>query len=184
VEDRPLAENVLIQRAKDGDPTAYEELVRSYQEVAFRTAFLVTRNAADAEDVTQEAFLKAWRALRRFRLGAPFRPWLLRIVTNEALNRRRSVRLRLRLWERARADGREGDAVPSPSTAPEAAAERRKLLQAIDALPESHRIVFAYRHILGLSEAEVAHVLSLPVGTVKSRNARALTTLREELGRV
>jgi RNA polymerase sigma factor (sigma-70 family) len=183
VEDRPRAEDALIQRAKDGDADAYEELVRSYQEVAFRTAYLVTRNAPDAEDVTQEAFLKAWRALRRFRAGRSFRPWLLRIVTNEALNRRRSLQLRARLLERARTERRAGDAVPSPDAALELADERRRLLHALDALPQSHRLVFVYRYVLGLSETEVAEVLSLPLGTVKSRSVRALAKVREALER-
>ena len=74
----------LIERARQGDQAAYGELVRDHQEIAFRVAFLITRSAPDAEDVTQEAFIKAWRALGRFRTDAPFRPWLLRIVANEA----------------------------------------------------------------------------------------------------
>src|SRR5207244_8084061 len=88
---RPLAESDLIQRAQRGDTHAYEELVHAYQGIAFRTAYVIARNAADAEEAAQDGFVKAWRALGRFRAGASFRPWLLQIVANEARNRRRSA---------------------------------------------------------------------------------------------
>ena len=87
---RPPTEDELVERARDGDATAFAELVRDHQEIAFRTAYLITRNAADAEDAAQVGLTKAWRALPRFRRGAPFRPWLLAIVANEARNRRRA----------------------------------------------------------------------------------------------
>ena len=77
-----MTEAELIARAKRGDADAYEELVRTYQGIAFRTAWLVAGNAADAEEAAQDGFVKAYRALWRFRSGAPFKPWLLRIVTS------------------------------------------------------------------------------------------------------
>jgi RNA polymerase sigma-70 factor (ECF subfamily) len=83
-----LEEAKLAERARSGDTAAYERLVRMHQAVAFRAAYLVTGDGPDAEDAMQEAFIKAYRALGRFRPGAPFRPWLLAIVTNEARNRR------------------------------------------------------------------------------------------------
>src|SRR6266542_3089421 len=86
-----LEEAGLVERAKDGDVGAYEELVRAHQQIAMRTAWLVTRDSTEAEDAVQEAYVKAYRALSRFREGAAFRPWLLAIVTNEARNRRRAV---------------------------------------------------------------------------------------------
>src|SRR3989442_10991802 len=91
VEGRPLDETDLIQRAKRGDTHAYEELVHAYQGIAFRTAYVIAGNGADAEEAAQDGFVKAWRALGRFREGAPFRPWLLRIVAHQAKNRRRSA---------------------------------------------------------------------------------------------
>src|SRR5690349_3821685 len=91
----------LARRAQGGDTRAYEELVRPHQEIAFRVAYVITRNAADAEDATQDALVKAWRAIGRFRAGEPMRPWLLRIVANEARNRRRSARRREQLALRA-----------------------------------------------------------------------------------
>src|SRR5439155_20950125 len=117
VEGRPLEDAELTERAKDGDVRAYEELVLRYREVACRTAYLITGNAADAEDAAQDAFVKAFYALSRFRSDAPFRPWILRIVSNEAKNRRRSARRREGLALRL-AEGRpSGDAAPSPEAA-------------------------------------------------------------------
>src|SRR5918992_1106220 len=90
VVSRPQDESELVERARRGDERAYEELVRQHQGIAFRTAYLVAGDAGDAEEAAQEGFVKAYRALGRFRRGAPFRPWLLQIVANEARNRRRS----------------------------------------------------------------------------------------------
>ncbi len=111
---RPLDESDLIGRAKRGDTLAYEELVYAHQGIAFRTAYVIAGNAADAEDAAQDGFVKAWRALGRFREGAPFRPWLLQIVANEARNRRRSAGRRAHLALRAATEEPSGGAAPSP----------------------------------------------------------------------
>src|SRR5262245_27566335 len=114
VVDRPLDDAELAERANRGDLRAWEPIVRRHQGLAFRTAYLLSGNAADAEEAVQDGFVKAYRALGRFRRGAPFRPWLLRIVSNEARNRRRSAGRREALALRAAAADRPGDAVPSP----------------------------------------------------------------------
>lgn len=176
---RPLDESELIRRAQRGDTHAYEELVHAYQGIAFRTAYVVARNAADAEEAAQDGFVKAWRALGRFREGAPFRPWLLRIVANEASNRRRSAGRRASLVLRAAAEEPSGGAAPSPEAALLTAERRATLLAAVEELPEEQRDVVALRYFLGLSETEVAETLAIPPGTVKSRTARALERLRE-----
>jgi RNA polymerase sigma-70 factor (ECF subfamily) len=176
---RPLDESDLIRRAQRGDTHAYEELVNAYQGIAFRTAYVIARNAGDAEDAAQDGFVKAWRALGRFREGAPFRPWLLRIVANEASNRRRSAGRRAGLALRAATQEPSGDAAPSPEAALLSSEQRSVLLAAVDELPEEQRSVVALRYFLGLSEAEVAETLGIPQGTVKSRTARALERLRE-----
>jgi RNA polymerase sigma-70 factor (ECF subfamily) len=176
---RPLDESDLIRRAQRGDTHAYEELVNAYQGIAFRTAYVIARNAGDAEEAAQDGFVKAWRALGRFREGAPFRPWLLRIVANEASNRRRSAGRRAGLALRAAAQEPSGDAAPSPEAALLSSEQRAALLAAIEELPEDQRDVVALRYFLGLSEVEVAETLGIPQGTVKSRNARALERLRE-----
>ena len=121
---RPPTEDELVERARDGDATAFAALVRNHQEIAFRTAYLITRNAADAEDAAQIGLTKAWRALPRFRRGAPLRPWLLAIVANEARNRRRAEGRREGLALRAAHELPSGDAAPSPEGRAIAAEER------------------------------------------------------------
>ena len=179
---RPLEETEVVERAKRGDARAYEELVQTYQGLAFRTAYLVVGNAADAEDAAQEAFVKAYRALGRFRSGEPFRPWLLKIVANEARNRRRSAGRRDALAVRAAGAESSGEAAPSPETAALEAERRRTLLAAVETLPEEQRLVVTCRYFLDLSEEETAAVLDVPRGTVKSRTSRALDRLRETYG--
>lgn len=151
----------------------------AYQGIAFRTAYVIARNAADAEEAAQDGFVKAWRALGRFRDGSPFRPWLLRIVANEASNRRRSAGRRASLALRAAAEEPSGGAAPSPEAALLTSEQRATLLAAVEELPEDQRDVVALRYFLDLSEAEVAETLAIPQGTVKSRTARALERLRE-----
>lgn len=161
---------------------AYAALVRAYQDLAYRTAFLITGGSADAEDAAQEGFVKAWYALGRFRQGASFRPWLLAIVANEARTRRRSHRRRDDLALRAASGRPSGDAAPSPEVAALEDEQRRLLLAAVNRLPEQHREVIAARFFLELSERETAMVLGCRPGTVKSRVSRALARLRAELG--
>jgi RNA polymerase sigma-70 factor (ECF subfamily) len=150
-----------------------------HQGIAFRTAYVIAGNAADAEDAAQDGFVKAWRALGRFREGASFRPWLLQIVANEARNRRRSTGRRAHLALRAATEQPSGDAAPSPEASLLSAELHTALLAAVNELPEDQRTVIALRFFVGLSEHEVAEALSLPEGTVKSRSARALERLRE-----
>jgi RNA polymerase sigma factor (sigma-70 family) len=122
--------------------------------------------------------MKAYRALGRFRTGAGFRPWLLRIVRNEALNRRRSAGRRAGLALKVASDPVSGDAAPSPETVVVRGDDRRQLLEAVEQLPEGLREVIEHRYFLGLSEAETARALGIAVGTVKSRSARAIARLR------
>jgi RNA polymerase sigma-70 factor (ECF subfamily) len=180
VEGRPLEDVELITRAQSGEVMAYEELVRRYQDVAVRTAHVISPDG-DAEDAVQEAFVKAYAALTRFRLEAPFRPWLLRIVANEARNRRRSAGRRAGLALRAAEDRRPGDAAPSPESAVLAGETRQALLAAINGLRDEDREIIGARYFLDLSEAEAAETLGLARGTVKSRLSRAIGRLREQL---
>jgi RNA polymerase sigma-70 factor (ECF subfamily) len=179
VEGRPPKERELALRAQRGDEHAFAELVRGQWEIAFRVAMLTTGDAAEAEDAAQEAVAKAWRALARFDPDRPFRPWLLRIVGNEARNRRRSVGRRLRLASLVAAATPSGDAAPSPESTIVVEDERRRLLAELDALPDGARAVLTCRYLLDLSEEETAAALRLRRGTVKSRTARALGRLRE-----
>jgi RNA polymerase sigma factor (sigma-70 family) len=181
VEGRPRDERELSRRAQRGDSRAFEQLVEPHREIAFRVAYLITRNPADAEDATQEALVKTWRTFGRFRAGAPLRPWLLRITANEARNRRRSGGRAERLTLRVAAAS-SGEAAPSPEEAAVTGEERQRLLDALDRLPEPFRLVLECRYLLELSEEETAAALGVRRGTVKSRTARALDRLRETHG--
>lgn len=181
MEGRPLDEADLIARAGRGDEEAYTELVTRYSEVAYRTAFLMTGSASEAEEAAQDGFLAAYRALPRFRTGAPLRPWLLRIIANAARNRRRAAGRRSGAELRLADTLRHGDAAPSPEAEVEAAEERAALLRAVASLDDIHREVVACRYFLDLDVAETAAVLHCAQGTVKSRLARALARLRERI---
>jgi RNA polymerase sigma factor (sigma-70 family) len=181
VEGRPPDDAALADRARRGDERAFEELVRMYQALAFRTAYLLTGSAADAEDAAQVGFLKAWTALSRFRPGAPFKPWLLRIVANEAHNRRRASGRRVALAVRATAAQPPDDAAPSPEGAALGLERQEELTAAVNRLDDAHRDVLTCRYFLELSEEETSQVLGVRRGTVKSRTARALERLRAEV---
>src|SRR4051812_7146843 len=134
---------------------------------------LITGHPEDAEEAAQDGFVKAWRALHRFREGEPLRPWLLTIVANEARNRRRAAGRREHLVLRAAA------ALPPAGEAP--VPDRDGLAAAIGRLREEDRVVIGCRYLLDLSEAETAAALGVARGTVKSRLSRALGRLREEV---
>ena len=180
VSSRQPTESGLIEAAQRGDKDAFAALVAPHVPVAFRAAYLITGSAADAQDAAQDGLVKAWLALRRFRPGAAFRPWLLQIVVNEARNRRRSLgrqeRLALRLAQAPE------ETVPGAEGIALAGERRARLLAAVQELREDDQLVIAARYFVGLSEAETAAALSLRLGTVKSRLSRALARLREALG--
>ena len=145
MEDRPPTEDELVARAKRGEPAAYGEIVRRHQSIAFRTAWVITGNAADAEEAAQDAFVKAHAALVRFREGAPFRPWLLAIVSNEARNRVKSAGRRERLALRVAEERRPGGAVPSPEAALLDSEQREELLTAMAGLSATDQEAIACR---------------------------------------
>ena len=176
VEGRPPAESELVERARRGDDEAYGELVRRHEDAAFRTAYLITGSAADAEESAQDGFVKAHGALGRFRPDTPFRPWLLTIVANDARNRRRASGRRhglvLRLSETVPGDAGEG---------PLRAAERADLLRALATLRRDEQLAVVAKYLIGLTDEECATALGAPLGTVKSWVARGLVRLRREL---
>jgi RNA polymerase sigma factor (sigma-70 family) len=176
--DADQDDQALVERARGGDLDAYEALVRRHQAIAYRTAVLVA-GPGDAEDAVQEAFVKAYRALDRFRAGGAFRPWILRIVANEASNTRRSARRRYGLALRLGGHAWSGPIAGAPDQDAVTAETRRAVLALVEALPERERQVVACRYLLDLSEAETAQLLAIPAGTAKSRHARGLARLRE-----
>jgi RNA polymerase sigma-70 factor (ECF subfamily) len=182
VASRPGDDSALVDRAREGDVDAYAALLAAHRDAARRLAAVVG-GAGDADEVAQDAFVKAWYALPSFRHGAAFRPWLLRIVVNEARNRRRAAGRRAGHELRFAADRAmaAGETAPSPEAAVLVAESRRSVLAALDALPDRQRDVVACRHLLGLSEQETAAVLGLAPGTVKSRTSRALRRMQRTL---
>lgn len=169
-----------IQRVRQGDEAAWEAIVREHQEGVFRLAYLHLGDAAEAEDVTQRTFIRAFRNAHRFDAGRPLKPWLLSIGANLAKNRRRSLG---RYWAALR---RFGERVLLPRSdggrMTRAAFESQtdgELWQAIMQLSQSDREVIYLRFFLEMSVAESAQTLGVAQGTVKSRLHRALKRLRE-----
>lgn len=179
-------EQDLIRRAKGGDITAYDALVKAYETLAFRAAYLITRDESEAADAAQDAFVRAFRALGSFRAGEPFRPWLLRIVTNQALNRIVSAKRRAAMTERYAKTVIESTTTnppPSPQKALEAREQNELLMRAVGRLKAEEQALITLRYFLELPESEVSQTLNIPQGTVKSRLHRTLSKLREIIAR-
>jgi RNA polymerase sigma-70 factor (ECF subfamily) len=171
-----IDEPALVRRAVEGDVDAYAVLLRAHEPAARRLARVLCGD--DGDDAVQEAFVKGWASLVRFRGDAPFRSWLLRIVANESHNRRRARGRRAVHELRLAADRAAVGAAVSPEAVAVDDDARRRLLDAVRALPAKLRDVVACRHLLELSEAETAAVLGVPAGTVKSRLSRGIDQLR------
>ncbi len=167
------ANKTLIQQARQGDTAAWELLVRQHQEAVFRLAYLLLHNAADAEDVAQETFVRAFLSLERFDAERPLRPWLLQISRNLSKNRLRSLSrywsMVTRYWQQ-----QEPVAIPDSVNGNESA----RLWRAVQQLRPNAQEVIYLRYFLELSEAETAVALNIPPGTVKSRLHRALRQLK------
>ncbi|HYE25716.1 MAG TPA: sigma-70 family RNA polymerase sigma factor [Clostridia bacterium] len=181
-------ETLLVQAAKNGDVTAFEDLVRRYDRNVFRIAQHITQNREDAEDVVQDAFLKAYQNLGQFQGQSKFYTWLVRIAVNEALmrlRRRRPERM-VSLDEDVKTEEdsmpREvADWAPNPEQLYTQAELKDILSKTIQGLPPSFRTVFVLRDVEGLSTEETANALDLSVPAVKSRLLRARLQLRERL---
>jgi len=190
VAEPPSEETVLVEAARSGDIGAFESLVRRYDRNVFRIAQHITQNREDAEDVVQDAFLKAYQNLGQFQGQSKFYTWLVRIAVNEAL-----MRLRRRRPERTVSIDEdvktEEDSMPREiadwSPNPEqmyTQAELKDILgKTIQGLPPSFRTVFVLRDVEGLSTEETASALDLSVPAVKSRLLRARLQLRERLNK-
>jgi RNA polymerase sigma factor (sigma-70 family) len=175
----PASDGKLVDLARTGDVAAYESLVRRYQDVALRTAHAILGSGAEVDDAVQEAFVKAYYALHRFRAGSPFRPWLLRIVANESIDRARGAARTVSLDLRAETDdGPPDPGQPSPEATALALEQQAELLAAVNTLRPEDRLVIACRYWLDMPEAEMAAALGCARGTVKSRLSRAIERLR------
>lgn len=173
-------EQRLVRQAQRGETAAFEALVAAHAQLVYNLALRTLNNPQEAEDVAQEAFVRAWRGLPRFRADASFRTWLYRIVTNLCYNR--LPRLRQELAE-LEADA----ALLLPDTQPRLEATlvsqelRHHLHQAIEALPDSYRMLITLRHLQQLSYDEIAEVMEMPLGSVKTGIFRARRQLRQVL---
>ncbi len=175
-----MDETGLIQRAAHQDAQAWEDLVRAHQEPVFRLAYLFTGDPDEAEDIAQEAFIRAYRSIRRFDASRPFRPWILSIAANLARNRLRSLGRSLAVLQRlARL---EPQASPDSRLAAGQREEARRLWEAVRRLRLEDQQVIYLRYFLDLSEEETAASLGIARGTVKSRLHRALARLRAQPG--
>jgi RNA polymerase sigma-70 factor (ECF subfamily) len=172
-----VSDDQLIERARRGDEAAWVSLVDQHQQAAFRLAYLIMGSADEAEDVAQEAFIRAFKSLDRFDAARPFRPWLLGITKNLAYNRHRATRRYLSAVRRLLR------AAPEPVVEP--AGERSRpyeaemLWEAVKRLRDVDQEVIYLRYFLELSVEETAETLQVAPGTVKSRLHRALNRLRD-----
>lgn len=184
-------EQLWVQQAALGDALAFERIMRTHNRRLYRTARSIVQNDAEAEEVLQEAYLRAWRALGSFRADAQLSTWLVRIVANEALGRLRKQRDHLLSLDEIMDTLHDGSSnQPSWQAAnsmhnPEQEAMRsqlRRLLeQCIDALPDAFRTVFMLRELEGMSAEEVAQALDIPAATVRTRFFRARSLLQKTL---
>jgi RNA polymerase sigma-70 factor (ECF subfamily) len=170
-------ETFLLARARQGDLPAFEEIVRRYQRRVYGVALRIVRSHAIADDVAQEAFLKAWQSLDRFELGRPFGPWVCRIAANQAVNHVRSPQSREDPLPEGHGETRAGGGSPLDAVLDGEA--QRILDEALEGLPPEQRAVFVLRAVEEMSYAEIAEALGLSPGTVMSRLFRA----REKLAR-
>ena len=173
-------EQELVRRAQKGDRAAFERLVQENALYVFNLAVRTLNDLHEAEDLAQEAFIRAWQALPGFRGEAGFRTWLYRIVTNLCYNRL------LRLKKELDALGSEDfPELPDENRSPEKvlldAETRNRLHEAMRRLPQSYRLLLNLRHLQGLSYDEIAQVTGQPLGTVKTGIFRARKKLKDEL---
>lgn len=181
-------ESELVSRAASGDGAAFEIIMRRHNQLLFRTARSIVRDDAEAEDVVQEAYLRAWRGLGTYRAESKLSTWLVRITTNEALGRLRRKTAQIIPLEAAMTSHEpeiQAALTDRPDRSPEHSVmrvEMRKLLEArVDQLPEAFRTVFILRAIEEMSVEDVAQALEIPEATVRTRFFRARSLLRESL---
>jgi RNA polymerase sigma-70 factor (ECF subfamily) len=174
-------EKKLVQRAQNGDADAFGALVAEHQQFVYNLALRAVNDPHEAEDLAQEAFVRAWLALPNFRGQSQFRTWLYRIVTNLCYNRLPKLRREMTAMGDDEADDLPDEALTAPEAGLEAD-ERRAFLQGqIESLPESYKILVTLRYQQELSYEEIASVVSLPLGTVKTGLFRAKARLRHAL---
>jgi RNA polymerase sigma-70 factor (ECF subfamily) len=177
----------LVERSKEGDLAAFEELVRMYQKQIYNLGYRMMGNEEDASDITQEAFLKAYKSIKKFNAKSSFGTWIYRIAVNVCIDELRK-RKKAKLYPIVHNDDLDEkghklvvDTNDLPEERMEKRETRKKVRQAINRLPEDHRAVIVLRDIQERSYQEIADILGLNIGTVKSRINRARSSLKEEI---
>lgn len=183
------SEDELVEQAQSGNMNAFSELVLRHQKFVYNLALRGLGDANEAEDLAQEAFIRAWRALPRFRRQAKFRTWLYRIVVNLCYNRLPQLRQELAAVQADEDDDGQLDAWPQASADSNdplgqvEAGERRNFLHhQMALLPDSQRMLLLLRYQDDFSYEEIAQVMEMPLGTVKTGLFRAKGALRQALG--
>ncbi len=181
-------DSAIIERCKEGDITAFDELVGRYEKQVYNFAYRMTGNYDDASDIASEAFIKVYNAIDTFRGEANFSTWLFRIVTNLYLDERKRSKAHLNVpldeyidLEESSVTRQIEDPSPGPQELLEAGERAEVLARAICDLPDYQRVMVLLFHTQGKSYEEIAEITELPIGTVKSRLNRARLALREKL---
>jgi RNA polymerase sigma factor, sigma-70 family len=168
----------IVARAQAGDTAAFEMLVVEHQAYVYNLAYRVLGNPQEAEDAAQEAFVRAWQALPKFRAQSRFSTWLYRIVTNQCYNRLPKLRRELTAIGEEESPDRADSHSRLPEPVAEAGDRREWLHRQIDALPESFRLLITLRYQRDLPYEEIASITGMPLGTVKTGLFRAKERLR------
>jgi RNA polymerase sigma-70 factor, ECF subfamily len=181
-------ERLLIDRCKEGDQAAFDKLIRAYEKRVYNLAYRLSGNYDEANDISVDALLRVFQAIRLFRGDANFSTWLFRIVTNVFLDRRKRMKNKQHLsleeyieLEENSVTRQVEDPTPTPDEMAEAGERKEKMQEAIGTLPDYQRAMIVLYHTEGLSYEEISQVMSMPIGTVKSRLNRARLVLREKL---
>jgi len=183
-----LKERELIRRAKQGDMLAFEELILQHEKIVYNLALRMMNHSEDAQDISQEVFLKAYRSLQNFDERSAFSTWLYRITHNTCIDemRKRKGKQSYSLEEELEsADGSMQRQVADAGDTPEESLMRKEqkseILQALDTLSEEHKAAIILRDVKGMAYEEIAEILELSLGTVKSRISRARNQLKTEI---
>ena len=182
-----MQDELLIRRAQSGDEGAFEQLLLAHQKSVYNLCLRMVKNPDDALDLSQEALIRAWRALDQYQFDAAFSTWLFRLTSNVCIDFLRKQKRQQHMSLTVTDDDEPGEefTVPDPAPGPEEQAvhnERRQAVaRAMAALPEDYRAVMQLRAVEALSYEQIAEILDIKVGTVKSRLARARTQLRKIL---
>jgi RNA polymerase sigma-70 factor, ECF subfamily len=188
VEPAPVEESDLVERSRNGDMAAYDELVRRYQQRIYATVYHMTANHEDANDLAQEAFIKAYHALKSFKGGSSFYTWVYRIAVNKTINflKQRKNRSQMSLNDLDLNAEHDPDLVAlisekTPRREVNLTELQEKLNEAMQKLSEPHRLVVTLHDVQGLSHEEIAKIMECNIGTVRSRLFYARQQLQAHL---